>query len=651
MITDLKILEEFFAEAKEHLDKIEADFLALENKDDPALIEGIFRKIHSIKGAAGFLGLGKVSDLTHTMETMLSMLRSGKILSNTESIGLLLAGLDLLKSLITDPGSESRVDIAPVCEKIEDFLAGNLHPVTRTELATRIRLFTEGEREHRFEVKVFDRNKIPSHMSLYVLEYNLILLGEKSPVELIRKLLSWGNLLDGKVDTPVEDLDTDLSKVPLIYEALFATELSPSTLFEKTDMTGARALPVLREETVLPPSVEEMDHPEKEVPQTEKRTSIRVPEKRLDLIVDLVGELVTVQSNLTREARLMKKNPRIQSIAKEIERLTGSLRDNTLGIRMLPLDSLFTRFHRLIRDLSQKQRKSVKMLTEGGKTELDKSVLEQLNDPMIHIIRNSIDHGFESEKNRRAAGKPEQGTLKISARHSGSNVLIQISDDGAGIDPESVRKKAVERGLMDPGARPGEKELLSLIFQAGFSTAQTISQISGRGVGMDVVKKQVEKLRGSVNVESQKGTGTTITLKIPLTLAIIDGLLVRIGTDHFVFPLSIVEKCIELSEKDRIDTKRRNMMNYKGETIPYTCLRRQLQIDGTPEKRERIVVAESSSGLIGFGVDQVIGHHQTVIKKLGKIYQNIEGVGGATILGDGQVALILDINRLAEMMK
>lgn len=282
---------------------------------------------------------------------------------------------------------------------------------------------------------------------------------------------------------------------------------------------------------------------------------------------------------------------------------------------------------------------------------MDKTVIESLNNPMVHIIRNSIDHGIELPDARETTGKSRKGTIHLSATHSGGNVLIRISDDGAGLNTQAIRIKAKEKGLVSPDAELTDKEINSLIFEPGFSTAGKVTSVSGRGVGMDVVKKSIESLRGFIEVESQKGEGTTITLKLPLTLAIVDGLLVQIGKNHFVIPLSSVEECVELTHDDSIKTNGHHIMKVRGEILPYIPLRKMFGINGGRPPIEQIVIADLDGCRLGFVVDEIIGEHQTVIKNLGKIYKDTKGFSGATILADGTVALILDVHGLSDIAR
>jgi len=334
-----------------------------------------------------------------------------------------------------------------------------------------------------------------------------------------------------------------------------------------------------------------------------------------------------------------------------VERLTGELRDSALNIRMLPIGSTFSKFKRLVRDLSSELGKEIELTTDGAETELDKTVIEKLNDPLVHLIRNSLDHGIEQPEARVAAGKTRHGTVHLAAVHSGDSVLITIQDDGAGLDKEAIRSKAIERGVIAAQAELTDKELFNLIFAPGFSTAKKISSISGRGVGMDVVKRAIEALRGTIDITSVHGEGTRITVRIPLTLAIIESLLVRIGPDFFMMPLSLVDECVELTRQDVARSNGRHLANVRDHLVPYIPLRERFLIRGDCPDIEQIVITEVNGSRIGFVVDQVIGEHQTVIKSLGRAYKNVEGISGATILGDGSVALILDVPQLVQSVE
>ena len=378
----------------------------------------------------------------------------------------------------------------------------------------------------------------------------------------------------------------------------------------------------------------------------ESVSSIRVASDKLDKLVNLIGELVTIQAHMSQTAA-EKNDAQLIAIAEGFERLTAELRDNTMNIRMLPIGTTFSKLKRLIRDLSQELGKEIELETEGGDTELDKTVIEKLNDPLVHIIRNSIDHGIETPGIRTSAGKKTAGTIRLTASHSGANVIIRIIDDGAGLKKEAIRKKAMERGLIPHDRELTEKELFGLIMHPGFSTASAVTSVSGRGVGMDVVKQAIEGLKGTIDISSSEGNGTVITLKIPLTLAIIDGFLVKVSGEFFVIPLSEVAECMELTGSDIDAMHGRNIVNIRGGVVPYIRLREVFAINGRRPDIEHLVIAEVEQGRIGLVADQIIGEHQTVIKALGTAYRDVNGVSGATILGNGTVALILDVPALS----
>jgi len=373
--------------------------------------------------------------------------------------------------------------------------------------------------------------------------------------------------------------------------------------------------------------------------------SVRVPAERLDDLMDQVGELVIAQARL-KQLVAASEDGLIKAVAEEIERLSNGLRDTTMGIRTVPIGSLFDRFRRLVRDLSRDLGKSVQLTMSGEETELDKTVIERLNDPLVHIVRNSLDHGIESGDERELAGKPRQGNVHLSAVHSGAQVLVTIRDDGRGLDRERLQAKAEELGLAAPGVALPDAELFQIIFHPGLSTAKTVTSVSGRGVGMDVVKRAIEGLRGSIDVDSKAGVGTEITLSLPLTLAIIDGLLVRVGAGRYVIPLSAVEECVELSAEDDLRHTGRNFLNIRGDLVPFIRLRQTFRSKLPPDLYQKVVIVSAGDSRIGLVVDQVIGDHQTVIKSLSHLHADATTFSGATILGDGTVALILDVGHL-----
>jgi len=443
-----------------------------------------------------------------------------------------------------------------------------------------------------------------------------------------------GDILVERGDLSPVEMQKIVSMQKRFGEILVEQGIVPASKVQSALMEQQQIRQVRQERTAAPAAAE-------------AALSIRVPAERLDHLVNLVGELVTVQAHLTQIAGTRNDNE-IIAVAEEVERLISELRDTTLNMRMLPIGSTFSKFKRLVRDLSAELGKEIDLETTGADTELDKTVIEKLNDPLVHLIRNSIDHGIEMPDIRKAAGKPAKGIVHLAAEHSGDSVLVTIRDDGAGLDKERIRAKAVERGLITATAEMTDKEIYNLIFAPGFSTAQKVTSVSGRGVGMDVVKKAIEALRGTIDIASTRGTGSVITLRIPLTLAIIETLLVRIDKNFFVLPLTMVEECIELTRSDVQAAHGRHLAKVRGELTPYINLRDEFQITTNQPDIEQIVILSVGGKRVGFVVDDVVGEHQTVIKTLGKLYRDVRGISGATILGDGTVALILDPGLLVQ---
>lgn len=372
--------------------------------------------------------------------------------------------------------------------------------------------------------------------------------------------------------------------------------------------------------------------------------TVRVSSRKLDLLVNLVGELVILRSQLHDACGVLPEIPAaLQGVSESLQRLTSELRDVVLDVRMMPIGDTFNKFQRLTRDMSRELGKEVDLVIQGAATEMDKTVLDQLNDPLVHLVRNCLDHGLEPAAQRVAAGKPARGTLRLSAEQKGDRVWICVSDDGRGLDAARIRTKAIDRGLLAASATPTEAELFQMIFLPGFSTADVVSKLSGRGVGLDVVKKRIELLRGTVELTSRPGQGTEIRLSLPLTLAIIEGLMVDVDGERYIMPLSAARETIEIKRDQRGLGNRRNVVELRGKLIPYLRLRDLFGFTSEPPEVERVVIVEFEDKLVGLVVDQVLGNHQTVLKTLGWLSHRVQIFSGATVLGDGRAALIFDL--------
>jgi two-component system chemotaxis sensor kinase CheA len=398
--------------------------------------------------------------------------------------------------------------------------------------------------------------------------------------------------------------------------------------------------------TSAPVVVAKAEAPANDVRKAEQ--TLRVPAERLDELMDRVGELVIAQSRLKQLAQ-SSPDTALRAVSEEVERLASELRDTMMVVRMVPISNLFGRFRRLIHDLAHETGKTIEMNFQGETTELDKTIIERLADPLIHLIRNSADHGLEGPEERLAAGKPSAGQLLLAARHAGAEVIITVTDDGRGINRERVRARAEQVGLLAPGAAISDSDLLQMIFQPGFSTAEKVTNLSGRGVGMDVVKRTIEGLRGAIDLASTPGRGSTVSLRIPLTLAIIDGLLVRVGQGRYVIPLGAVEECVELSPQQDLRSTGRNLISLRDQFVPFLRLREIFDTGAPADPHQKVVVVATGEERVGLVVDQIIGDHQTVIKSLSKLHAHVGTFSGATILGDGGVALILDVAHLVDL--
>lgn len=451
---------------------------------------------------------------------------------------------------------------------------------------------------------------------------------------------------------------SDLLK-SLVKENTLSSPSLVEDLHEKVDFIEEKDLPKV-ELTSSPIPLKETPPSSSALPVTSSAPAggsagvavqrIRVDSRRLDNLVDLVGELVTIQARLSQKLKEGNYNE-MENIAEKLDFIVQELRDITTGMRMIPIQGTFVKFQRLVRDLSQELGKKVNYITEGGDTEIDKNIIEKLDEPLVHLIRNSLDHGIESPEERIAEGKPETAFVKISAQQNGANISIVIQDDGAGINRDAVGKKAVERGLVSSYEDLNDEEVYNFIFAPGFSTASQVTNLSGRGVGLNVVKSQVESLRGNIHVKSEVGKGTTFSLVFPLTLAIIDGFLIRVGLEYFIIPLVNVDACLEMKTADfqKQKTEQGGFMAFREKVIPFIELRDLFEIKEELPESQQVVIVQADHSMIGIFVDEVIGKHQTVIKSLGEIYRNAKGVSSATILGDGSIALLLDVEAIVDM--
>jgi two-component system, chemotaxis family, sensor kinase CheA len=695
--------ELFLQEAAELLEHLEQALLDLENlpsnKDD--LINTAFRALHTLKGSGAMFGFDALSSFVHDFETAFDQVRKGRVPASHDLIAIALMAKDHIRMLIERPeevdaqgGACILSELRRVLEASSESGAAVAAPVVTapTPAVSEVQQAAE-------DSKIDLETASGTMWHLRFRFHENVLVNGTNPLLLLDELRALGPcsvkigtdlvplLPDLKPDVcyltfdvrlrtehpraaiddvfifVIDEMDLSVEQEtdePALVPPALASEPERATV-PKESVEAPRAsvvpAPLVKAPAAVAPypaAAPPLDLSGSQQPAkanaapTRKDSSVRVPAERVDELMDRVGELVIAQARLSQLAG-KAGDLDIKAVAEEIERLASGLRDVTMGIRMMPIGSLFGRFRRLVHDISHELGKSVELITHGEETELDKTMLDQLADPLVHLIRNSVDHGLEAGDERISAGKAEGGHIKLVARHAGAEVLISVIDDGRGLNTAKIRAKAEAQGLIPAGAIMTDSEIHQLIFHAGFSTADEVTKLSGRGVGMDVVKRNIEAMRGTIDIASRLGQGTEITLRLPLTLAIIEGLLVRVGNGRYVIPLSVVEECVELSAAQSTRSNGRNFMNIRGELVPFIRLRELFDAQTVADLHQKVVVVAAGEMRVGMVVDQIIGNHQTVIKTLSKLHADVASFSGATILGDGSVALILDVPHLVEL--
>lgn len=688
------LMATFQAETHELLQELETALLELESAPgNKELVDRVFRALHTIKGNGSMFGYDSISRFTHDLENVYDLVRKGSLEITKEVIDLTLSAGDLIGEMVTrEEGSDEGLiqsankllkafnnlfpDVVSLGDEQGTPEAGQVPEEKRATYRIRFKpdpeIFLSGtnplallrelgrlgsttvipnlkeipalsklspEKSYfSWDVILTTREPIEAVEDVFIFvqdrsELSVEIIDEEGDFDDDDSHLRLGDILIERGDLSREDLDSVLGqKVPLgeelVARKLVDDEIVEAALLEQQVIKDART----------------------KRKEEEAATSVRVASDKLDSLIDLVGELVTVQARLTRSAERIDDSE-LTFISERVDLLTSELRDNAFSVRMIPIGTTFSSLKRTVRDLAAEMGREVELSTGGAETELDKTVIEKLRDPLVHLIRNSLDHGLETPEEREKAGKPRTGHIRLSASQAGADVLIQISDDGRGMNEKAIREKAVAMGLINEESIATRKELFSLIFEPAFSTAKKVTSVSGRGVGMDVVKRSVDALRGSIEIDSREGKGTDITIRLPLTLAIIEGLQVDIAGEKYIVPLSMVEECVELKKEEKEAVKGRQLADVRGDLIPYINMREWFDMKSSERDIEQIVITRKEEQRIGFLVDYVVGEHQTVIKSLGRAYRNTDGVSGATILGDGSVALILDIPRLVRIVE
>lgn len=707
-------LQTFIAEARELLQAMEESLLRLESApEDAEALGAIFRAAHTIKGSAGLFGLEAIVGFTHIVEDVLQRVRDGDFPISAELAALLLECGDHIQQLVTvvaeqgeqldaaanareaelrqrlqhyqnnpsaapgvpaavihDAGVEVCSDDAvsselwhislrfgpevlrngmdPLCFLRYLNSIGSIQQITTLSdgmpaidsmdaescyLGFEIDLQSSAERTVIAETFEFVRDDclihiLPPHSKITEYLAMLARLPEDSS-RLGELLISSGALTAQELERGLQaqQSTTTATNQPLLGEILV----------EQCAVQPALIQAALNKQSQI------QEHKNRE------NCYVRVQADKLDELINLVGELVIAGAGASLLAQRCQ-NQALQEATSIVAGLVEDIRDGALRLRMVPIGDTFNRFQRVVRDVSHELGKDIELHISGAETELDKSVVEKIGDPLMHLIRNAMDHGIELPEARQHAGKPGRGNLHLNAYHDSGSIVIEIADDGRGLDRERILQKARERGLISATSNPSDAEIYNLIFEPGFSTASAVTNLSGRGVGMDVVKRNITALRGSVDLDSQPGLGTRVSIRLPLTLAIIDGFLVGISQASYVVPLNMVQECVELSAADRLATRERGYLNLRGEVLPLVFLREHFNVDGEPGRRENVVVVNYAEHKAGLVVDELQGEFQTVIKPLGKLFSALRGISGSTILGSGSVALILDVPALVQQI-
>ena len=706
------VRQTFRVESSELLEEMEKSLLRMESSpDDTDAINALFRAAHTIKGSSGIVGIETVERFTHVVESVLDKVRCEEVRVTGDLIEVLLKCRDHISNLVDLAMEDSPPDQAMQAEgqalhkDLSKYLKNSNSGDTILNsqaikygvprITTGCGKKVESENWHislRFAPTVLQDGMDPISFINYLSRLgeivSLITITDSMPpaAEMDPEICYPGFEIEFRSDFDKKTIDdvfefvregstihilppksniasyieliNNLPEDPLKLGELLVKggALSPSELEYALEQQNTDDRPIgeiLVNDCIVHPEVVDAavvkQTQAREVKCQEART-IRVDTGKLDQLVTLVGELVIANATIDQQALRLKDGDLIES-ASAMARLVEEIREKAMQVRMVPINEIFSRFQRVVRDICHNTGKDIELVINGGDTEVDKTVVEKISDPLMHLVRNSADHGIELPDARVSKGKPAKGVITLNAFNDAGSIVIEVSDNGSGLDRDRILKKALERGLVSQNQALSDNELFRLIFEPGFSTAEQVTKLSGRGVGMDVVKRNIEALRGTVDVESPESVGTVVRIRLPLTLAIIDGFMVGIGGSSYIIPLDMVVECIELSEADRLAGEWRNYVDLRGEVLPYIRLRDLFDEKSGLPHYEHIVVVRYAGRQMGMGVDELHGEVQAVIKSLGRFYREIEGLSGATILGDGTVALILDVPRLIQSVE
>ncbi|MDO7934463.1 chemotaxis protein CheA [Xanthomonas euvesicatoria pv. eucalypti] len=656
-----QLMQTFLAESRDLLEDMERHLLEAERGEpSPDAVNAIFRAAHTIKGSGGLFDLPQLVGFTHVVESVLDLVRDEALSLSSELIGLLLVCCDHIHALVETAADPSHADPVALAAEAEPLLAQLQTYLQRSACGVPAAAVAQGAPE-----------KQSGYWRITLKLFADALRFGNSPLKLIRNLRSLGS---------VESITTDISQLPafddldpeanyLGFQILLRSDADRAAIEEVFEFVRedcdleivsvpapsdaaellsaeAAASPTPNKPLAAVPSA--ASAPGRAAPDAAARSadarSIRVDADKLDRMIDLVGELIIAVSSTSANAQRTGDAQLLES-ASILAGLVEDVRESALQLRMVKIGGTFSRFQRVVHDVARELGKDIALVVAGEDTELDKSVVEKIGDPLTHLVRNAMDHGIEPAEVRVARGKPARGTVGLNAYHDSGSIVIQITDDGGGLNRDRILAKALERGLIEPGRQLSDRDVFAMIFEPGFSTAEKVTNLSGRGVGMDVVKRNITALRGTVEIDSAAGVGTTISVRLPLTLAIINGFQVGVGKSVFVVPLDVVEECVEFTPDYASD-----YIDLRGSVLPYVRLRELFALGGKTPSRESIVVIRQGAQRFGLVVDTLLGEWQTVIKPLSKVFAQVKGISGSSILGSGDVALILDVPSLIQQL-
>ncbi len=655
---DSEIFLEFLSEVLDHLEESESNILSIEDEAcDYEIINAIFRSIHSIKGSAGFLGLSRMQRLSHELEALLDKARKGEITITQEIIDISLKAIDALRRLRDNLAVKVDIELGNSTDQDPSL---NDQDIDIQTIIDKITSMLENEQETNADNSLQTENA--------GLENN-----SDSPKEgcLGEILLEKGEITHDQLDKALEDgskkigeilIDEGLTTAENVDQALSEQKSVGQILTEKGVITKPQLDVALKQQTkkvgerLVENGATSSDKVDSALQSQQAQRSTKVQSRtvkvdtgKLDNLFDLVGELVIANTLICGEMKSINNNT--SKNLSQLTKITKDIQDQVMSMRMVTLKQTFQKMSRLVRDVAQRSGKKVKFTVSGEDTELDKNVIEEIADPLVHILRNSVDHGIESEEDRVNNGKAKEGSVKISAFHRGGSIVIEIQDDGKGLQKDRILKKAIDKGLINNQSAMTDNQIYNLIFAPGLSTADKVTNISGRGVGMDVVKKNIEKLRGKVDVTSKEGEGSTFTIMLPLTLAIIDGIVVNVGDTKYIIPTVSIEESLQPKQEEISTVKNQGeVVNIRGNLLSLVRLHDLYNIKTTKINpwESIVVVVEGADGKYGVLVDGLLGQQQVVIKSLGDRFKNVKGISGSAILGDGKVGLILDVSGVKE---